>query len=1102
MERPPEQRKIERDREREDLKRRLRELGEQNGEAKRNLEEAVAALAAAERTEGDEATEFEPRQSEVGKNIKRGVRRARALGRLGRRKLKKALQRKPQEIGKNSENVTEPEDFAAGNDTREAGAIVEPKGESPEERVGGKKIEWIKRKLKRGTGLEKVDQVFVEDQRRTSVTTPELPKEEKIEKGSAPKNPQEEIAGFISEFNLDQSNEFFDLSTAQQLKVARDLKRMIVDVVKSDAQTQYSEELKERVRGDNNIFKKALGAIADPIKKEVEVKNYEKKVFEELKNTPEGKKLIAEDLEMLTRMVRGKHVYLSRDTGNPYVSYLNVNDEIFKSPTPQEKRALDYFNQKANEFASMPYEWGQEERVIGIKVKGRRIGDTHRREYEKAESEYAEARQQILAIKKGKEKSGEEGKALLEVLQINNAIQMEQLLNTHPEFEKALDDFSRSAGAGEMVATAKGFLNTITGKNFTNRILIGGGFVTRMAARGAAAISGATIITAIAAPIIGGAIGGIRGGFRAKDTLEERQRQARRGKKDESREKERIVDAARLASGLEKMVDQMESATSDREKAKIASKLRALIALSQIQIERGEVNFGDAKSSLNNQFNLINNLNKALVVREKMLGRSDIELMEKIDACLRIYGANKENRILKAQDEFIKKQIVRGAIMGASLATGGYVLRYVGESMGWWGGQGAEGTSAKVETVRPDESSEGFIDRAQKWMEKLKFWENEGATPSGGIAQNTFPATPDGQSYGPTGARSDLLHENAGTRIPSLDNAPPINLENIFAEKGVTFEPGSGKGGIQGVLELRQQLREAYNGDYSKAPKSVQDFMSGTNAAKKAEELGLYSPTDPSGKESALIEGGSILKFDKEGNLLFGKPDASGNIPPLEKYDGIMFDSDGSAKVPTIQISQTETPPDLDAENTFAEKNFRNPDEHREEMFSKVEFKEPLPARDTIAELRTKIDALIDSKPRRIGSGTNHQGILSSLPQEENYVLQAHPEFVAGNPFNLSGEKLVEAYHTHQVIIGEIFPKNTAQAWDSIKDIKAEDLLGDKNSESNFIIYINKLQKVTGLKPTGGLIRRAETVEHYMARALQKVIVEGKTEEIKESLRK
>ena len=149
------------------------------------------------------------------------------------------------------------------------------------------------------------------------------------------------------------------------------------------------------------------------------------------------------------------------------------------------------------------------------------------------------------------------------------------------------------------------------------------------------------------------------------------------------------------------------------------------------------------------------------------------------------------------------------------------------------------------------------------------------------------------------------IEEHPGKIIPS-SSAPAASeapkITNNFTNEGIKFERG--KGGVQGILDLKKQIAAQYNGDYSKAPESVRDFMN-TDATKEAIRLGLFDPSNPNGKESALITAGSVLKFDEQGNLLFGEPDADGKVPVLEKYQGKMFDSDGSAKVSKISTRPT-----------------------------------------------------------------------------------------------------------------------------------------------------------------------------------------------------
>ena len=90
----------------------------------------------------------------------------------------------------------------------------------------------------------------------------------KGERESTKNPPEEEVNDFLAEMNLEPMLpfEFHKLSETQKLKVIRDLKRRVVDIVKADAQTQYSEAIKERVKKDKGILK-VVGVLADSIKK-------------------------------------------------------------------------------------------------------------------------------------------------------------------------------------------------------------------------------------------------------------------------------------------------------------------------------------------------------------------------------------------------------------------------------------------------------------------------------------------------------------------------------------------------------------------------------------------------------------------------------------------------------------------------------------------------------------------------------------------------------------------------------------------------------------------------------------------------------------------
>ena len=272
---------------------------------------------------------------------------------------------------------------------------------------------------------------------------------------------------------------------------------------------------------------------------------------------------------------------------------------------------------------------------------------------------------------------------MLEMLQIDNALQMEQLLNTHPEVEKTLDEFEKSAGGKEMVKSAGNFLQTITGgKNLTNKLLFVGGFSARMGVRAASAASSMTGLGAIGSVAVGGVIGGLRGRMRAKETLTERQKNARHGQKDESKEAINTVDAENLSKRLQATVDACrETAVGSPEDAKLLDQIKRRITYTQDKIEAGLVNFGDAKSALVNQFILVNSLNEALVISASL----EETTRKDIDDRLTQFLEYRKEKIDDAQNAFIKKQMLKGAAMGAGFATLGYTLRYVGEHLGlYW----------------------------------------------------------------------------------------------------------------------------------------------------------------------------------------------------------------------------------------------------------------------------------------------------------------------------------------------------------------------------------------------------------------------------------
>jgi len=111
------------------------------------------------------------------------------------------------------------------------------------------------------------------------------------------------------------------------------------------------------------------------------------------------------------------------------------------------------------------------------------------------------------------------------------------------------------------------------------------------------------------------------------------------------------------------------------------------------------------------------------------------------------------------------------------------------------------------------------------------------------------------------------------------------------------------------------------------------------------------------------------------------------------------------------------------------------------------------------------------------------------------------PEF-KDNPFGLTEEQLKKVYEIHQSNITHL-PGNPMAHWKTIGKMKAHTVLNNESFANSpdfgsTFSYLEILIKVTNLKPEKrGIFNRAESVEHYIVRALQKAMEIGELEKVK-----
>jgi hypothetical protein len=316
---------------------------------------------------------------------------------------------------------------------------------------------------------------------------------------------------------------FKELEPQQKLFVIENTKKRVIDIVKLDAETQYSSYLKKKLQ--NAAPKGFFGKITKALKnvgkssgaaaaKEHKLKNLESQAFKELYNTEEGRKLVEDNLNLLTKTAQERNIVEA--DGKPTVVFISPAD--IENCTSDEKRTVRAFQKAANAFRNVPYEWGQ--------GKGK-----NKKQYDKAKKEYEIQRGAILNIKTKRETPDKKGRSMLEMGQMDAMIHMDQLLNTHPEFEQELERLGNTAGGQETLAKLGKVGKAASGKDWRNRgIIVLGGVIrwgTKLGAYANMSASAASGTTFGVSTVVGGALGWFKGKIKAKQELGKKEKGAR-----------------------------------------------------------------------------------------------------------------------------------------------------------------------------------------------------------------------------------------------------------------------------------------------------------------------------------------------------------------------------------------------------------------------------------------------------------------------------------------------------------------------------------------------------------------------------------------------
>ncbi|HWA32451.1 MAG TPA: hypothetical protein VG694_03310 [Candidatus Paceibacterota bacterium] len=931
---------------------------------------------------------------------------------------------------------------------------------------------------------ETQDKVIIPAERAEKAAEPQKEKSEggpKIEATIQPeeeKKPQElgeTVDKFLKRYGLDDRvpERFKSLSEEQKLFVIQNLQKRMLDIVTEGAETQYSDYIKKKMASETDpksklhafikAIKKAPKSAGEAWKKESEMQRLRQEAFAELINTDEGKKLVDEDMARLTDGIKDYRVYHDKTDNTVKYYYLNVMNF-----NRYEEDTVLRFNKAANAFREIPWEWSQQKRrPKWMKL----IDEGKRRKYEKAKKEYEDARNDVLYIKTQKET--EKGKAIEEMGRIDGFIQWQQLSNTHPEFEKEMEDISRGPGRKENLKTLGKLGNILTLKNNTNRALVAAGFLARRGVRGAAAASQLNILAYAGTAAVGGVVGGIRGRIRAMEELKKKSKEARYGKNrvatgkiamnisqlrkqlEEARkngdkngakkirksidEQERqrslrrkgelgsVVDVAHLTRRFETLTAELEGSfvedpaeefmePEERKKIKEQKEKRLALLVASIEhaqgkIERGEVNFGDAKSIMANQFNFVSSLNKAMVLKESLADKNNREIKKKIDNLISSRAKSIKSGMEEERKKFISKQIKKGVLVGAGAATLGYVLRYVMEGM------------------------PGMFEHHH--AEHLL---NNGAGELGkGATENTH-------TIGEAGSHIEQSTE-------------PENLNSGGAELG------KGIGGDTHALEnaghhnIEQQVQHSNSKGVEKIARHG-NYQNEENSEKITKEFGKKTAKMHVGGHGDLEHSSQVHSHSTESHAGHGKH------------------SDLAEK----KASSTEKTPQQNATSRT-----NNAVENKYDIRGSHDATGNKNA-GSITNSYSRGPQIIDNNNNLYDPGTRINGYL-------NY------QHVFGeNPYHLSRHLLNQSGRIYERSIRKIF-ENPRIEWTRIMNnpvqITGVDIPNPQNDYEVFSNYLNWLHRTTGLEPMIGNFGQTQSNLEYVWHAIEKAASEGKLDDLK-----
>ena len=442
---------------------------------------------------------------------------------------------------------------------------------------------------------------------------------------------------------------FAELSEGRKLLVLENLKQITLGRIEEEAQEKHKKEAAES---------SLAGRIWKSASKYYQIAKHEKATAEELKTG--GLTAHGEVLQQLIRGAKNGPEAVTNKNGEVKIQFATEKDFIKTAKeigekqilTTEEKQILSQFSEAAGEYGDIPYEWSLETAT-----------KSQQEQFKKAQEKYNQARTTLRENLKNRERT-----CLQYAINTEQKMYVNQYLTAHPNVEKQLEKINSKS------VWAKVLKDTVTERG----LYFGAGFATRSLAVG--------LLGLAAAPMTAAALGGFRSWQKAKETIGMEKKSSRRGhiktKKVEvaggeiEKKDTDFADAKNLNERMEKLFKRLESGVGSngkemtKQEEQITRKnLGRLASLAYYKYQDGLINFGNNKERLITQQELITNLGRSVAFATVI----DEKLKLKVNSLIDL----RKTKISKKDEKYIKKEILKGATIGAGFATAGWLARHL-----------------------------------------------------------------------------------------------------------------------------------------------------------------------------------------------------------------------------------------------------------------------------------------------------------------------------------------------------------------------------------------------------------------------------------------